>query len=328
MINDTEQIVNEFYPIYGSKICIEKTGLKKHQIYTIAKKLNLKVVSRSAILLNSKKNSLTVFNPEPFLNIKTKEVAYLLGFIWADGSLGSNKKCGIYLEILEEDMNEIKSIIKSTGNWRFKTRQRNNWKPVTNAHTNNRKLYEFLIDNNYGIKSTTSPDKILSKIPENLKHYFFRGLIDGDGCFYINEKQYLYQFSITSTINQNWKFFSNLLQNLDIKFDIQYTKKINKKSKNLNSYSCLRITNKNEILKFGNYIYSDLEFDKIGLQRKYKKYNLIKEKALRSKFQGIYAKPNGKFDAYGLINGKYKKYIGRFSNKENAIEAQKQYHYR
>jgi len=46
---------------------------------------------------------------------------------------------------------------------------------------------ELLVDNDYKLKSYNSADKILSKIPNSLHHYFFRGLIDGDGCFYLNK---------------------------------------------------------------------------------------------------------------------------------------------
>lgn len=325
MIPDSEAIVKEFYPIHGSKICMDKTGLTKNQIYYIVKKLNLKISSLSDLRLEQWKSRPTVFDPAPFLNINTKEISYLLGFIWADGSFGSNKTCSISIEIVEQDMDEIKSLIISTGNWNFKNRQRNGWKPLTCAYINNRKLYEFLLENDYGMKSTASPDKILSKIPENLKHYFFRGLIDGDGCFYINEKQYLYQFSITSSLAQDWAFFTKKMSDLNIKYDIQHTERINKKSGKINSHSCLRVTNKNEILKLGNYIYSDFETNHMGLCRKYEKFNLIKMKSLETRPNGIYKKSNGKFDAYCLLGQGKQKYIGRFSNKEDAINAQKNY---
>lgn len=324
-IHDVEAIVKEFYPICGSEICMEKTGLTRNQIYYIVKKLKLKIINLSDLHLKQRSSRRTIFDPEPFLKINTKEVAYLLGFLWADGSFGSKKQCSISMEIIKQDMDKIKSVIISTGNWNFRTRQRNDWQPVTCASINNRKLYNFLLDNDYGIKSTASPDKILSIIPENLKHCFFRGLIDGDGCFYVNEKQYLYQFSITSTINQNWAFFTEKLNDLNVKYDIKHIERINDKSGNMNSYSCLRVTNKNEILKLGNYIYSDFESNHMGLVRKYEKFNLIKIKSLKTKPNGIYEKPNGKFEAYFLLGGGKRKYIGIFSSKEEAINTQRNY---
>jgi len=45
----------------------------------------------------------------------------------------------------------------------------------------NRPLVKYLVDNDYLVKSNASADKILSTIPEKFQHYFFRGLIDGDG---------------------------------------------------------------------------------------------------------------------------------------------------
>jgi len=84
-------------------------------------------------------------------------------------------------------MVQLLDIFNSTGKWRYYNISRNQWKPILSAVVNNRLLYEFLVDNDYKLKSYNSADKILSKIPNSLHHYFFRGLIDGDGCFYLNK---------------------------------------------------------------------------------------------------------------------------------------------
>lgn len=281
--NENEiKFINENYPSMGSRYCANELNFTIPQIQEFARRNKLKILNRSKACLYYRSLIKTTFNHETITSINSSEAAYVLGFLWADGSLGNSKNCGISLEIVSEDMLFIKPILDKLGPWKYYERQRMNWKPITSAKINNRILYEFLIDNDYGTKSTTSPCKILDKIPDNLKHYFFRGLIDGDGCFYVNAKQYLYQFSITSTVTQNWKFFTGLLERLGIRYHIKYTEKINKKSEKFNSDSCLRITNKNEILKLGEYIYFDFESDKIGLPRKYEKYNLIKKKNIKN----------------------------------------------
>jgi hypothetical protein len=105
-------------------------------------------------------------------------------------------------------------------------------------------------------------------------------LIDGDGCFYINQKQYTYQFSVASSYKQDWSYLEDLLKNYDIKYSICKRQSINKKTGKMNSSSVLRITNKNDIKKFGEFIYKDYDSDQIGLNRKYKIFEQIKFKCM------------------------------------------------
>jgi len=103
-----------------------------------------------------------------------------------------------------------------------------------------------------------------------LKHYWFRGLIDGDGCFYYYKPKLgstLRQFALASTYEQDWGYFESLCDELQINYKI-------KRNKNLKSSSSyLRITNKDGIIKLGEYIYKN--YDNIGLDRKYKKFKTI-----------------------------------------------------
>ena len=103
-----------------------------------------------------------------------------------------------------------------------------------------------------------------------MKHYFFLGLIDGDGCFYINKKQYTYQFILSSTYDQDWSYMINLCEKLNIsKYRIDH-----KKNKN-NQSSSFRICRKNDIKILGYYIYQNFFLDQIGLKRKNEKFNEI-----------------------------------------------------
>ena len=84
-------------------------------------------------------------------------------------------------------MLEIESTIMKTGNWNkyyIKGRLKNNTicKDSILYRIGFKKLYNIFKEYDYDIKSTISPYKILNSIPKELKHYFFLGLIDGDGC--------------------------------------------------------------------------------------------------------------------------------------------------
>jgi intein/homing endonuclease len=137
-------------------------------------------------------------------------------------------------------------------------------------------ITNYLIENEYDKKSLTSPTKILSKIDNYLKPYFFRGLIDGDGCFSSKNRSY---FSITGNIKQNWIDMEKLLNSLDIKY------KLTRKERKTGNSSFIVISSKKDIIKLGDYIYGDY-FDGMGLNRKYKVYYEIKNKPI-SKYSRV-----------------------------------------
>ena len=267
----------ENYKKLGLKECARFLNLRLLQVRGRITKLNLKLLAETKSKLVSIKPEKCNINPELFYNISTKEISYLLGLIWADGFLNPSKNgqnSNIGFTMVKEDIDIIKPMLESIGKWNYYERKQpvESWKPSINVITNNKRILNFLIEHDFDKKSHISADKILSKIPDELKHYFFRGLIDGDGCFYYYKPENgstLRQFALASTYEQDWSYFEKLCKEKNIKYNIKRT--IGKKS----SSSVIRITNKDGILKLGEYIYKDLHEDNIGLVRKYEKYKLI-----------------------------------------------------
>lgn len=207
-----------------------------------------------------------------FINNITKESSYILGLLWADGHVEHNNyKYTINVECLSVDMDYFIPVFNKTGDWLYYDRIRKGRKPITKAHTSNKELNLYLSNKDYLNKSYISPKLILETIPSDLKRYFILGVIDGDGCFYFNEKYGLRQFTITGTLNQDWSDFENIFNELEI------TYKINRVENSKTGYSQIRITNKTNILKLGGYLYPTIKIDGIGLPRKYDKFlNIIK----------------------------------------------------
>lgn len=202
-------------------------------------------------------------NADHFIECSTPEHAYLLGFIWADGTvLSAYKLKSIRVEITEADMNELKPIFESTGKWVYSRRERAGRQPQVSAQCDNAKLVDFLVDNDYQNKSVVSPDKILSLIPNHLIEFFIRGWSDGDGCFYHGKTSN--QFTMAGTYDQDWSALSNLLENLGVRASIK------RRVVNTHKSSYLRISNKIGIKKFGEFIYETHRT--IGLSRKVEKY--------------------------------------------------------
>jgi intein/homing endonuclease len=269
--------IKENFPNYGVKYCADQLNIKRSVLdYLIYKKLNLTLTQeiKNKILFNNKKRFLQtnyLYNVESdqFINIKTKEVAYILGLIWADGYIykfKNREKRIISISLVTEDMNDLLDIFNRTGKWNIHIRNRKNRKQTSQLSTCNSNIANFLIEKKYISKGTDSACEILNSIPENLKYYWFRGLFDGDGCFSI-DKQKRKRVTIASSYEQDWSYLTKLLDKLEIKYSIYKT--INKKN---HKQSSVLIQNKDGCEKFLNYIYQDYQNDLIGLKRKYQKY--------------------------------------------------------
>jgi hypothetical protein len=288
---DEIEFIKNNYPSKGSDYCASKLNRTPNAIIKWCVKNNIRVSekrSRERILQNIKKaheksrnKSYDKFNinPEYFLNPKTKEAAYILGLIWADGWIrneGVGLSNSINISMCSEDLDNLLPIFDKSGKWnKYKISQPNR-KIQTKLETQNRVIVEFLIKHNYNNKSGGSPNSIINCIPKDLIHYWFLGLVDGDGCFYFNK--YSHQFSIASTYNQDWQFMIDLLDKLGVK---KYTIKRREQLKpngDIHRSSIIRITNINDIVTFGNFIYQNYEFDNIGLLRKFNKFKLIQSK--------------------------------------------------
>lgn len=194
-----------------------------------------------------------------------KYSAYVLGLLWTDGYIIKNRN-SVGISIIKDDMIDIKWIFEKTGNWYSQERKRENIKTSISLSAYNPNLYDKLIMLDYDKKSKVSPEKIYKLISDENIKYFFRGVIDGDGCFYVNKKNYTYQFSISSTYEQDWEFYINFFKCIGLDFSI--SRRIqNSRSKS----SIIRMCGRKKIEVMINWLYDGYEEDLIGLKRKYYK---------------------------------------------------------
>lgn len=212
--------------------------------------------------INKNKVNFTLFD-ENF----SKESVYILGLLWADGHIREEKKL-ITINCSETDVNDVTGVFKKTGEWNFSKPIKkffNNKEVKTQKRISSTTwgLFEILKKNDYVIKSISTPDKILNQIPQNLKKYWYRGFLDGDGCIKLGKK-YGIEVVFAGPYLQDWSFMVGLCDELEIDFSID-----NRLVK-LGGYSHFRVNKKNHVKKLCDYIYND--FDDIGFIRKYKKY--------------------------------------------------------
>lgn len=208
-------------------------------------------------------------NYKLFTETPTKESSYILGLLWADGSI-VKKTNSINLECVIDDINEFYPIFETVGQFNLYSRSRENRKTQGNINCSSFELSNFLKENDYLSKSKTSPKKILEQIPEELHRYFFLGWSDGDGCFYYSKDFKTKQFVMSGSFEQDWTSLEEICKKLKIYYIINKfeTKKGHK-------YSRFLIARNEGIMSFANFIYVDN--GDFGLKRKYEKYKVIKD---------------------------------------------------
>jgi hypothetical protein len=276
---ERKQFIRDNYPTHGTKFVAERLNLPNQRVAGMAVYLGVRMTPE-ARLLSRRENGKILSSTQPsksrvnasFLTIPTtKEAAYILGFLWADGWIYETSKSQriICLEIIHKDWNVIKKVFRKAGRWceSASKKMKSYNHPIIRAQVCNKELYNFLLEHDYKIKSLAAPTKILSKIPEHLKCYWWRGYWDGDGCFYYNKKRSLYQASTSGNIKQNWKEVYNLFNILNITPN-SYNFYIVKNK--IGAGSNIIIHNKLSVKKLCNFLYG-LEYDNIGLRRKFYK---------------------------------------------------------
>lgn len=256
ILKNNVDFLKENFPLRGASFCAEKLGVSEKEIRVFC---NYKKIKR---LEGYKGNGKTgrLFR-EKFEFIDDPFVVYFLGFIWADGHFGIKNK-SLSLEIVSDDAKNLEFIIDKVGEPRKRQRQRTkNGKLFGREQTcfsfSVKDLSEFFTENEFHLKSSKEPSRILDKIPDNLRHYFWRGFFDGDGNLYLKHK---YEFSFWGPLTQSWVEIIKVLDSLEIKYHLR--RDINRKEQ---SYSQLYCCNLEGINKFNAYISQGIPF---GLERK------------------------------------------------------------
>lgn len=196
------------------------------------------------------------------------ETIYLLGYIWADGSV-SKRSHGYYqfsFSIAESDANDIKETMKRFGcpiklNTGVYVPRRPNEQPMRRWTSGRWEVGHWFALYDYHIKSWSMPTKILGLIPCDKHYLFFRGYSDGDG--HILRDKHHFSWGVSSTCQQDWAFMKEALT------DIGVTEwRINATPRPKGCTSTFNIRYCQDALKWCRYIYQGCETDGIGLKRK------------------------------------------------------------
>lgn len=267
----TEEEINflkEFGPKYGPKICADKLGRGlegvKSKFYKLGISISGESVSEEEIASLTFNSSFKELNIE-FENHKNpKELAYWLGFFWADGYI--RKDSELVIEITEEDGLTLKPIFMRLASFKIYKRSREGRKPQMSFYYRDKSIAQILKSLGKYSNSIESHEKILKYIPEKYRNYFIRGLIDGDGCFYTDSKHV--QFSITNSINYDWEYLKNYFKSV---YNLNCL--IHNTETNNGNSSTLRASGKYNIIEFIKQLYKIK--DGVWLPRKFNKSEFI-----------------------------------------------------
>ena len=145
---------------------------------------------------------------ETFFDRWSPEMAYVLGFIFADGYVHTNKRGSAYLGFVSTDLEILKKIKKVMDSDHVITlRKRSNmklaWKDLWRLQIGNKHIFSKL--HQFGIFQNKSLTIAMPTIPQNMLGHFVRGYFDGDGNVYFNK------LKVKDRKNPKWIFSSRFI---------------------------------------------------------------------------------------------------------------------
>ncbi len=119
------------------------------------------------------------------------EMAYVLGFFAADGSMLKNRRGGKFIEFNITDRTVLHRIRATTGsNHKITKRPSRNskWKDIYRIQIGSQEWFADLT--HLGFTQHKSNTLRFPKVPKKYLGDFIRGYFDGDGCIYFNKLKY------------------------------------------------------------------------------------------------------------------------------------------
>lgn len=262
---EQKDLVAKLYGELGSSVDVGK-------LFNVGHKVITKILAEKGIDRTAQKRRQYKINEHYFDKIDTPNKAYILGFLYADGS-NCMSKGTITMSLEEKDKNILEQIRNEIGSERPLE-----FLDYSNKHDfgyTYKNQYRLLLFSSYMCKTLEAigmvPNKSLSvKFPmltDELNRHFIRGLFDGDGSIcraqYKNRQSYQHTLTITSTLMVCEKLVDIIETVLDINCHIYDASNHNGITKVFN------ISGKNQIKKFMDWIYDGAD---LKLQRKYDRY--------------------------------------------------------
>ena len=181
----TNELDNKIITLYSQMKSIKKVSKKLSYSTTLV----TSALIDNGIKLNPYgRNNLNKYflNRNFFETIDTEEKAYWLGFITADGYVNHTGLLGIGLN--QKDYKHLeKFLVSINSNYKVRFRDVGKYKKSEIYLFSKKLITDLQKLGIYRAKSLNS--KPCTQVPENLLRHYWRGLVDGDGCIYINRNE-------------------------------------------------------------------------------------------------------------------------------------------
>lgn len=262
----TSESVTEGHPMKEEFLPYIKTNFEKMSQREMARRLQIGKTSvnrwSKEMGLYARKNTVN----DGFFNMWTFDMAYILGYIFADGNVAwkpEKSYRALTITAAAKDVNhleKIRIILESTKNLLYSD-STNSYRLIVNS----KKLCEDLMK--LGVIPRKSLVVEFPDIPKEYVCHFIRGVIDGDGCIRYNDRKRSPYFEI-SIASGSYKFLEKMVE--IIKQNIGVSSKITNVKNNtfIIRYSCKRG------LKLAEWIYYN---QNLCLERKLKQYKMALE---------------------------------------------------
>lgn len=256
--------IMQMYDMYCNRITTDEIGLQynisRDSVYNLFERCNLQIRE----FADSRREY--DLNVHYFDQIDTPNKAYILGLLYADGC-NKRSKYQIDLSLQECDKHILEDISKE-----IETDKPLGFVPLQSKNPRYKNQYRMTITNKHisdvlDALGLVNAKSLILEFPEwldeSLYSHFVRGYFDGDGCLYLGGSKSSPEISMVSTI----MFLEKVQEILNNELCVDMQLKTQKKYKPVTKVG--KITGKEKILKFLNWIYRDAD---LKLNRKYEKY--------------------------------------------------------
>jgi hypothetical protein len=225
------------------------------------------------------KKEIKFYDPVPDFQKPSKELAWTLGFTFADGCLyqhASKRPGRLIVGVKYTDNCYLKNVLyKVSPVWKYRQYQyKTNDNPVSEYVINSSKLFSFLYhDLEFKHKNEFFSHKIFDFLPQELHRYFWRGFLDGDGSVNMMDKNGNLSFGchFSGPHQMNWGKLSELLDSIKSSHSHRQYDNMNSSNRIRGHWSNITL-NGHDAVRFLNHIYKDFPKDNIGFTRKFIRY--------------------------------------------------------
>lgn len=208
------------------------------------------------------------FNKE-FFNQWSLEMAYILGFLFADGYVFKNPRGSYFFCFCSTDreiIRKIRNVLQSNHKIGLRLRNKDNpkWKDLYVLQIGSKEIFKKL--KTFGIVPNKSLVTRFPNIPEKYTGHFLRGYFDGDGCVHFakywrkDRSQWKWHFT-TSFISGSKKFLIDLFSALK---NLNFSGRLGKKKR---GYELVFF--RNDSIALFKLMYNNSLSNRLFLERKY-----------------------------------------------------------